>query len=394
VHRGGRTGRRRSAGRTSSPTTSWALNVGWDEELLKLEQELEARIGKPVVTSTQAALWPLLRLAGVDTLIDGFGPAYAGIFRMRIAIFGTGGAGGYFGAQLARAGEDVVFIARGPHLQAIRTTGLRLDTPAGEIVIQPARATDDPAQVGEVDAVLLGVKAWQVTEAAETLGPMIGPETMVVPLQNGVEAPSQLAAQLGAGHVLAGLCGTFSWVTAPGRIRSIGASHFIKFGELDNRPSERTELLRRVFERASVQVEIPADIHKALWDKFLLVVSFGGMGALMRAPIGVIRTMSETRRLLECCMQEVDAVAEARRVALAASVVADTMAFLDSLAENATTSLQRDIIDGKPSELEAWNGAVVRLAREAGIAVPTHEAVYYCLLPQELRARGRLTFPV
>jgi 2-dehydropantoate 2-reductase len=129
--------------------------------------------------------------------------------------------------------------------------------------------------------VLLGVKAWQVTEAAEALKPMIG----LVPLQNGVEAPSQLAAQLGAGHALAGLCGTFSWVTAPGRIRSIGASHFIKFGELDNRPSERTELLRRVFVRASVQVEIPADIHKVLWDKFLLVVSFGGMGALTRAPL-------------------------------------------------------------------------------------------------------------
>jgi 2-dehydropantoate 2-reductase len=233
-----------------------------------------------------------------------------------------------------------------------------------------------------------------VTQVAEALKPMIGLETMVVPLQNGVEAPSQLVAQLGAGHALAGLCGTFSWVTAPGRIRSIGASHFIKFGELDNRPSERTELLRRVFERASVQVEIPADIHRALWDKFLLVASFGGMGSLTRAPIGIIRTMPGTRRLLECCMQEVDAVARARRVALAASVVADTMAFLDSLAENATTSMQRDIIAGKPSELEAWNGAVVRLAREAGVAVPTHEAVYYCLLPQELRARGRLTFPV
>ena len=351
------------------------------------------RIGKPVVTSTQATLSRLPRLAGVDTLIDDFGRLMQE-FLGCAAIFGTGGAGGYFGAQLAHAGEDVVFIARGPHLQAIRTTGLRLDTPAGEIVIQPARVTDDPAQVGEVDAVLLGVKAWQVAEAAEALRPMIGPETMVVPLQNGVEAPSQLAEQLGAGNALAGLCGTFSWVTAPGRIRSIGASHFIKFSELDNRPSERTELLRRVFERASVQVEIPTDIHKALWDKFLRVVSFGGMGALTRAPIGVIRTMPETRRLLECCMQEVNAVARARRVAFAASVVADTMAFLDSLPEDATTSLQRDIIDGKPSELEAWNGAVVRLAREAGVAVPTHEAVYYCLLPQELRARGRLTFPV
>jgi hypothetical protein len=156
-------------------------------------QELEAQIGKPVVISTQAALWRLLRLAGIDTLIDGFGGVCRN-FRMRIAIFGTGGAGGYFGAQLAHAGEDVVFIARGPHLQAIRTTGLRLDTPAGEIVIQPARVTDDPAQVGEVDVVLLGVKAWQVMEGAEAMRPMVGAQTMVVPLQNGVEASSQLAA--------------------------------------------------------------------------------------------------------------------------------------------------------------------------------------------------------
>jgi 2-dehydropantoate 2-reductase len=150
----------------------------------------------------------LLRLARVDTLIEGFGRLGLGRnIRMRIAIFGTGGAGGYFGAQLAHAGEDVVFIARGPHLQAIRTTGLRLDTPAGEIVIQPARAMDDPAQAGQVDVVLLGVKAWQVTEAAEALRPMIGPETIVVPLQNGVEAPSELAAQLGARHALPACAG-------------------------------------------------------------------------------------------------------------------------------------------------------------------------------------------
>jgi 2-dehydropantoate 2-reductase len=223
---------------------------------------------------------------------------------------------------------------------------------------------------------------------------MIGPETMVVPLQNGVEAPSQLAAQLGAGHALAGLCGTFSWVTAPGRIGSIGTSHFIKFGELDNRPSERTELLRRVFERASVQVEIHADIHKALWDKFLLVVSFGGMGALTRARLVSSAPCPRRGRCWNVACRRWTQSPKPRRVALAASVVADTMGFLDSLATNATTSLQRDIIDGKPSELEAWNGAVVRLAREAGVAVPTHEAIYHCLLPQELRARGRLTFPV
>jgi 2-dehydropantoate 2-reductase len=312
---------------------------------------------------------------------------------MRIVVFGTGGAGGYFGAQLTRAGVDVVFIARGDHLSAIRTHGLCIETPAGERVFRPALATDDPTQVGKTDVILLGVKAWQVTEAAEAIRPMIGPETFVVPLQNGVEAPSQLAAALGAEHVLGGLCGTFSWVTAPGRIRSVGAGNFIKFAELDNRLSDRAEQLRLMFARAGVNVEIPSDIHKALWEKFLLVTSFGGVGAVTRASIGIIRTIPETRRLLEQCMQEVLAVARARRVALADTVVADTMMRVDSLAANGTTSLQRDIGDGKPSELEFWNGAVVRLAREFEVATPLHEFIYRSLLPQEMRARGKVKFP-
>src|SRR5215475_7822245 len=212
---------------------------------------------------------------------------------MRIVIFGTGGAGGYFGAQLARAGEDVVFIARGEHLRAIRTHGLSIETPMGEVVIHPAQATDDPAQVGTADVVLVGVKAWQVTDAAEAMRPMMGSETFVVPLQNGVEAPSQLGTALGRERVLGGLCGTFSWVVAPGRIRSIGTMNVISFGELDNRRSERGERLLRVFAQAGVKAEIPADIGKALWDKFLLVTSFGGVGAMTRAPIGVIRTIPE-----------------------------------------------------------------------------------------------------
>src|SRR5215210_2768817 len=138
---------------------------------------------------------------------------------MRIAIYGTGGAGGYFGAHLARAGEDVTFIARGEHLRAIRQTGLRIEKDAGEILIHPAQATDDPAQVGPVDVVIVGVKTWQLNEAAHAMRPMIGPETFVVPLQNGVEAMSQLAEVLGAEYVLNGLCGTISRVQSPGRIR-------------------------------------------------------------------------------------------------------------------------------------------------------------------------------
>jgi 2-dehydropantoate 2-reductase len=306
---------------------------------------------------------------------------------MRIAIFGTGGAGGYFGAQLARAGEEVVFIARGEHLQAIRSRGLVIETPAGETVIRPALATDDPAEVGPVDVVLVGVKSWQVPEAARAIRPLIGPNTIVVPLQNGVEASSQLAAELDPEHVLEGLCGTLSWVTEPGRIRSIGKVHFVKLGERDNRPSERADRLRRAFDRAGVDVEVPADVHAALWAKFLFVVSLGGVGAVTRAPVGVLRTVPRTRKMLEDCMREILAVARARRIALADPIIGKTLAFVDSLAPDGTTSLQRDIMAGKPSELEAWNGAVVRFGRESGVATPFHAFIYDSLLPQEMQAR-------
>lgn len=306
---------------------------------------------------------------------------------MRIAVFGTGGAGGYFGARLARAGEDVTFIARGEHLQAIREHGLIVETPQGEIRVR-SKATDDPALAGPADAILVGVKTWQVLEAAHAIRPLLGPGTFIVPLQNGVEAASQLASVLGAENVVGGLCGTLSWRIGPGRIRSIGEVNFVKIGELDNRPSERAERLRASFERAGVDVEIPADIGKALWAKFLFVVSLGGVGAVTRVPVGVVRTLPETRRMLTRAMEEILAVARARGVALPDAVVASTLAFVDSLSQDGTTSLQRDIAEGQPSELEAWNGAVVRLGREAGVPTPVHEFLYEALLPQERRARG------
>ena len=315
---------------------------------------------------------------------------------MRIAIFGTGGVGGYFGAQLARAGQDVVFIARGEHLRAIREHGLKLETPTGEVLIKPATATDDPAQVGEVDVVLVALKAWQVADAARAMLPMIGRNTTVVPLQNGVEAPAQLAGVLGAEHVMGGLCGTISMVVGPGRIHTMvgpGFSSFVRFGELDKRLTARAERLLEAFASTPVKAEIASDISRAMWEKFLFVSSFGGMGLLTRAPAGIIRTVSETRTLLERCMQEVHAVARARKVALADTVVADTMAFVDSLPAGATTSLQRDIADGKRSELDEWNGAVVRLGRDVGVAAPMHELIYHTALPSELRARGELKFP-
>lgn len=312
---------------------------------------------------------------------------------MRIAIFGTGGAGGCFGAQLASAGEDVVFIARGEHLRAMQTRGLRLETPEDDILIHPAEASDDPAQVGKVDLVVLGVKTWQVKEAARAMKPMIGQETFVLPLQNGIEAAAQLMEILGAERVVGGLCATLSWIEAPGHIRSIGRVHFVRFGELENAPSKRTKELRKTFQRAGVDVEIPSDINAALWEKFLFVVSFGGVGAVTRSPIGATRTLPETRQMLESCMHEIYAVARGHQISLSDGVIEKTMDFVDTLDPSGTASLQRDIADGRPSELEAWNGAVVRAGKEVGVATPLHEFIYHSLMPQELRARQQVKFP-
>jgi len=305
---------------------------------------------------------------------------------MRIAVFGTGGAGGYFGANLARAGEQVIFIARGEHLQAIREQGLRIETTTGAFIVR-SDATDDPAQVGAVDVVLVGVKTWQVADAARAMRPMITPRTFVVPLQNGVEASGELAGVLGAKHVLGGVCGTVSRVISPGYILSIGETNFIKFGELDNKPSERTERLRQAFERAGVKAEVPSDIKSAIWEKFLFVAPYGGVGAVTREPAGVIRATPETRVMLERGMQEILEVSRAHKVPLAEGIVKKSMVLLDALAPDSTTSLQRDIAAGRPSELEAWNGAVVRLGRETGVPTPLHEFIYHRLLPSELRAR-------
>lgn len=310
---------------------------------------------------------------------------------MRIAVFGVGGAGGYFGGRLAQAGEDVVFIARGEHLQALRTQGLRVDSVKGNFVLQSVQATDDPAEVGVVDAVLLGVKAWQVSEAAQAMHPMVGAETFVVPLQNGVEAPAQLAAVLGAQHVLGGLAGIISFKVGPGHIHHAGAEPYVTFGELDNRASERAERLRLAFDRAGVAGKISSDIQAAIWDKFLFVVSWGGMGAVTRAPVGVLRSVPELRQMLEQGMHEIFAVAQAHNIALPEDTIRKTIAFVDNLPPSGTTSLQRDIVEGRPSELASWNGAVVRLGQEVGVATPLHGFIYHSLLPLELQAQGQVT---
>ncbi len=307
---------------------------------------------------------------------------------MRIAVFGTGGVGGYFGGRLAEAGQDVHFIARGAHLDAMRASGLRVDSVNGDFHLHPVSATDDPEEIGPVDMVLVAVKAWQVPDAADAMRPMIGPDTYVVPLENGVEAPAQLAEVLGEEHVLGGFCAIISFISGPGHITHSGYEPFVAFGELDNRPSERAERLREAFSRAGVQALIPEDIHVAMWRKFLYISGFSGVAAVAGLPVGGWRSVEPTRALLERAFEEVEAIARAAGIELPDDAVASAMATADGLPEHGTASMQRDIAEGKPSELEAQTGTVMRLGRKHSVPTPVNDSIYAVLAPREKKARG------
>jgi 2-dehydropantoate 2-reductase len=298
---------------------------------------------------------------------------------MRILVYGTGGVGGYFGGRLAQAGEDVTFVARGEHLRAIKGNGLRVDSPNGDFVIHPARATDKINEVGETDLVILGVKAWQVPDAARAIKPVVGPTTTVLPLQNGVDAVPQLVDELGSANVVGGLCRIVSFVVEPGHIRHAGFAPTIIIGELDNQRTERISKIEEVFKHACLDTTIAADIQVALWTKFLFIASFSGVGALANAPAAVLRSDSKRRAQMRSAMEEIYALAHARGVKLPSDSVEKVMAAVDGLPDDATSSMQRDIAAGKPSELESQNGAVVRMARESGIDVPTHMLIYQTL---------------
>jgi 2-dehydropantoate 2-reductase len=307
----------------------------------------------------------------------------------RIAVVGAGAVGGYFGAVLARAGSWVAVIARGKHLEAIQRAGLRIEGPNESFSVQPALATSEVPAIGTVDAVIVAVKAWQVPEIAAALTPLLGPNTRVLPLQNGVEATYQLQAAIGREYPLAGLCRIISMVEAPGRIRHVGGQPTIALGEPDGAPlSGNGRGLADALRAGGIAVETPTDITAALWEKLLVIGAFAGTGAVTRSSVGEIRQPALARGLLCQLMEEVAAVARARGVRLADDVVVRALAFIDSLPPTGTASMQRDIAEGRPSELEAIIGSVVRFGDEAGIATPAMDFVYASLLPQELRARA------
>lgn len=312
---------------------------------------------------------------------------------MRFAIIGVGGVGGYVGARLAEAGHDVLLVARGAHREALVAGGLQLRSPLGDVTIHPARVAGDPSGSGPVDCVILAVKAWQVAEAARTAAPLLGPDATALTLQNGVEAPARAASVLGRERVLGGVAKIISFVAAPGRIEHAGVPPALIIGELGGGTSSRVEALKAAFDGArGLEVSVASDIERALWEKYIFIASWAGVGAVTRAPLGVVRRVPETRRLIEGAAVELERVARARGVRLDAGAAQAVLAFIDRLPPDGTASLQRDIAAGRPSELDDLIGAALRLGAEVSVPTPVNAFLLGALAPLEQRARGELAF--
>ncbi len=310
---------------------------------------------------------------------------------MRVAIVGAGGVGGLYCGLLARAGTEVAILARGAQLAAIRAHGISVDSPLGSFTVRPTNVSDDPAALGPAEGVLVCVKTWQVAEIAPRLAPLVAAGGVVVPLQNGVEAASQLASALGEERVAGGITHVLAWTSWPGQVKHVGNVPRITMGERGahaGRPSPRLEALAAAIRGAGVDARLVDDIEGATWEKFLLIEPWGSVSAVARAPLGVVRSVPETRELLERAMREVVEVARARGVRLTENAMETALHWIDTAPAKATASMQRDLGGERPSELREQTGAVVRLGREAGAPVPVHENLYAALLPQELAARG------
>jgi 2-dehydropantoate 2-reductase len=314
---------------------------------------------------------------------------------LRVAIVGAGALGGVLGGLLARAGHAVAFVARGDAVAVLRSQGVSVTAPAatGSFSTGPVEASEEPAELGVRDLIVVAVKAWQVEAQAPRLQPMVRPGTLVVPVQNGVEAPDQLAAVLGDEAVVGGLCHVLASRDGPGRVTYVGAAPRLTLGERAGGPSDRLERLAAVLRAAGIDASVSTDVRAALWAKLLFVEPFGSVGAVTRSAVDVVRAIPETRALLEQAMREVQAVAAGQGVHVPDDTVVQSLARIDSLPPGATASMHRDLVDGRSSELDQQTGAVVRLGRSAGVGCPVHDFLHASLLPQERRSRSKPALP-
>ena len=306
---------------------------------------------------------------------------------MKIAIMGTGGVGGYYGGLLAKQGHEVTFIARGAHLQAIQKNGLQIKSIHGDFIVSPAAAVADPTEVDPVDLVLVCVKTYDTESVARTMTPLVGAQTTVLSLQNGIDAAERIGEVVGMEHVLGGITQISSAIESPGVIKQVSQFRRVVFGELDGSISARTQSIEKALKETGITAEITQDIHKALWAKLVFISAASGLGALTRLPMGEYRAVPEARAIIISLMKEVEAVARAQGVALDADVVQKSLAFMDNAAPHIKASMQLDVETGRRSEIEAMIGVIGRKGRELGVPTPTADFIYAALLPIDLKAR-------
>jgi 2-dehydropantoate 2-reductase len=301
---------------------------------------------------------------------------------MRIAIVGAGGMGGFFGGVLARGKRDVTFIARGAHLEAMRSKGLRVKSEVFGDFAVPVQATDDPREVGPVDLVLFCVKTYDLEAAAEQARSLLGGDTLLIPVQNGIEVPDKLARILGKEHVLGGLTYVASSIESPGTVIQRSKTGELIFGELKGGKSPRTERVEKALREAGLDAALDADIRRKMWEKFIVICATGGVLALLRQPFGPVFASPEASQLLRETMKEVCAVARASRIDLPNETVDRVFEFLKkNLNPTAKSSMCQDLLAGRRLELEYLNGAAVRIGRELGVDTPINFVIYTALKP-------------
>ena len=308
---------------------------------------------------------------------------------MNIVVYGAGGVGGYFGGKLSKAGFDVTFMARNETLEAIKNNGLKVKSINGDFETRP-KVTDNLQDIKDVDLIILAVKSWQINAIAKQLKSVINEKTMVLPLQNGADNADRLREILNHKNVLAGLCKIVSKVESPGIINHFAFEPEIVFGEYDNRKTERVKALKAVFDKAGFKNTLSEDIHLDIWKKFLFIATYSGIGALTRSEIGALRKEENIRSMLYQTAHEIVTIANAKGIGLKNSDIDLVLKVIDNLDPKTTASMQRDVMEGRPSELENFNGYIVKMGKQLHISTPINAFTYYCLLPQEKKARKLL----
>lgn len=300
---------------------------------------------------------------------------------MRIAVMGTGGVGGFFGAKLALAGNDVAFIARGRHLAAIRERGLSVESGTGPMHVEKAQATDDPASLPPVDIVMFCVKLWDVESAAAQVKPLVAQGGVVIPFQNGLESAEILRRVLGPERVLGGVAYIAATIREPGVIAHTGTMARLHVGAFPGGPAARADDFASACRAAGIDIEVSSDIRRALWEKFCFLAAFAGCTCLARQPIGVVRADAELRATFEAAAREAWLVGRALGVPLADDYVAKCMAAIDALPAEMKASMLHDLTAGRPLEAPWLSGAVARMAVEAGQSAPVSRTLYAAVKP-------------